>query len=109
MSALEKTHDLPDFVYFNHSIHVAKGMACAACHGHVNEMNVIWQDQTLYMAWCLQCHRHPENFINTSDQIYNPAAVALRDQGKLTQARQLVRDHKILSSGALTDCTTCHR
>ncbi len=104
-----RVHDLPDFVYFNHSIHVNKGMACASCHGHVNEMNVIWQDQTLYMAWCLQCHRHPENFINTKDQIYNPAAVALKDQGKLTQARQLVRDNRILSSGVLTDCTTCHR
>lgn len=104
-----RVHDLPDYVYFNHSIHVSKGVACASCHGRVNEMNVIWQDQTLYMAWCLQCHRHPENYLSGKDQVYNPAAVTLKDQGRLNEARQMVKDYHIQSSGVLTDCATCHR
>lgn len=104
-----RVHDLPDFVYFNHSIHVAKGIACVACHGRTNEMNLVWQTQTLYMAWCLDCHRHPENHVNTRDQVFNPDWVSLKDQGRLTEARQLVKDYRIQSSGVLTDCTTCHR
>ena len=107
--AWTRVHDLPDFVYFNHSIHVAKGMSCVACHGKLNEMNVVWQTQTLYMAWCLQCHRHPENFVNDRQEVFNPNWTSLKEQGRLTEARQLVKEYKIQSSGVLTDCTTCHR
>ena len=104
-----RVHDLPDFVYFNHSIHVNKGIGCTACHGHVNEMQLIWQDQTLYMSWCLQCHRHPENYIGPQSEVYNPQRVALKDQGKLDWAKQLVKDYHVQSSGVLTDRYTCHR
>ena len=52
-----RVHDLPDYVYFNHSIHVAKGVGCATCHGQVNEMPLTWKTQQLYMRWCLDCHR----------------------------------------------------
>ena len=104
-----KVNDLPDFVYFNHSIHVNKGIGCTACHGRVNEMQLTWQSQTLYMSWCLQCHRHPEKFIAPREQVFNPERVALKDEGKLDEARQLVRDYHVQSSGVLTDCATCHR
>ena len=104
-----RVHDLPDFVYFNHSIHVNKGIGCTACHGHVNEMQLIWQDQTLYMAWCLQCHRHPEKYIGPRSEVFDPQRVALKDQGKLDWAKQLVKDYHVQSSGVLTDCYTCHR
>ena len=104
-----RVHDLPDFVYFNHSIHVAKGMACTACHGRLNEMNLTWQTQSLYMAWCLDCHRHPENFINDRREVYNSDWTSLKSQGRLSEARQLVKDYRIQPSGVLTDCTTCHR
>lgn len=106
-----KVHDLPDFVYFNHSIHVNKGIGCTACHGRLNEMQLVWQTQTLYMAWCLQCHRHPENYIADQSEVYNPGRVAAKDdpaRGK-DWAKKLVKDYHIQSSGILTDCYTCHR
>src|SRR5574339_661895 len=53
-----RVHDLPDFVYFDHSIHVAKGIGCATCHGRVARMNLTWQESSLHMEWCLDCHRH---------------------------------------------------
>ena len=104
-----RVHDLPDFVYFNHSIHVSKGIGCTSCHGRENQMQLVWQDQTLYMSWCLQCHRHPEKYIAPRDQVFNPERVALKDEGKLDEARQLVKDYHVQSSGVLTDCNTCHR
>ncbi len=104
-----RVHDLPDFVYFNHSIHINKGMGCTSCHGSVNQMQLTWQNQTLYMAWCLQCHRHPEKYIADRKDAFNPQRVALKDEGKLDEARQLVKDYHVQSSGVLTDCYTCHR
>ena len=107
--AWNRVHDLPDFVYFNHSIHVNKGIGCTACHGNVAEMQLTWQNQSLYMAWCLQCHRHPEKFIANKKDTFNPERVALKDEGKIAEARQLVKDYHVQSSGVLTDCYTCHR
>ena len=104
-----RVHDLPDFVYFNHSIHVNKGIGCTACHGNVAEMQLTWQNQTLYMSWCLQCHRHPEKYIADNKNAFSTERVALKDEGKLDEAKQLVKDYHILSSGVLTDCYTCHR
>ena len=54
-----RVHDLPDFVYFNHSIHVYKGVGCTTCHGQVDRMPLMWQDKSLQMEWCLDCHRNP--------------------------------------------------
>ena len=76
-------------MYFNHSIHVNKGIGCTSCHGRENQMQLVWQDQTLYMSWCLQCHRHPEKYIAPRDQVFNPERVALKDEGRLDEARQL--------------------
>ena len=104
-----RVHDLPDFVYFNHSIHVNKGIGCVACHGRVNQMQLIWQDQTLYMAWCLQCHRHPEEHIAPREQVFSTQWTPLKDQGHADWARQLVKQYNVLPSGHLTDCATCHR
>ncbi len=107
--AWTKVHDLPDFVYFNHSIHVAKGVGCVACHGRTYQMNLVWQTQTLYMAWCLECHRHPKNFVNDRREVFNPNWTSLKDQGRLAEARQLVKDYRIAAPHVLTDCATCHR
>ncbi len=107
--AWNRVHDLPDFVYFNHSIHVNKGIGCTACHGNVAEMQLTWQNQTLYMAWCLQCHRHPEKFIADKKNNFSTERVALKDEEKIDEARQLVKDYHVQSSGVLTDCYTCHR
>src|SRR6267154_1749257 len=73
-----RVHDLPDFVYFNHSIHVNKGVGCESCHGRVDKMPLTWQESSLQMEWCLNCHRHPEKYVRPREFIttmgYQPAA-----------------------------------
>lgn len=98
-----KVHDLPDFVYFNHAIHVAKGIGCASCHGRVDHMNLTWQENSLHMEWCLQCHRNPEQFVRPRSQVFNMEWTA-EDQSTLGPT--LVAEHKIESRD---DCTVCHR
>ena len=68
-----KVHDLPDFVYFSHEIHVNKGIGCSSCHGRVDEMPIMYQQNTLQMEWCLNCHRHPAANIRPTSEIYNMA------------------------------------
>ena len=72
-----RVHDLPDFVYFNHSIHVKKGMGCETCHGRVDEMPLMLQQNSLQMEWCLNCHRAPENYVRPRSEI-TPWAIARR-------------------------------
>ena len=67
----QRVHDLPEFAYFNHSIHVAKGVGCSTCHGQIDEMPAVYQENTLQMEWCLSCHREPEKFIRPKSEIYN--------------------------------------
>ena len=64
-------HRTPDYVYYNHSAHVNRGISCASCHGQVNHMPVVYHAKPHSMAWCLECHRHPENFLRPEDQIIN--------------------------------------
>jgi hypothetical protein len=68
-----KVHDLPDFVYFNHSIHVNKGIGCASCHGRVDEMPLMYMQNSLQMEWCLDCHRNPAKNLRPTSEIYNMA------------------------------------
>ena len=65
-----RVHDLPDFVYFNHSVHVAKGVGCATCHGRVDRMPLMLQENTLQMEWCLDCHRNPEKYVRPRDAVF---------------------------------------
>ena len=65
-----RVHDLPDFVYFNHSIHVNKGVGCTTCHGQVDRMPLMWQEQSLQMEWCLDCHRNPEQYVRPRDAVF---------------------------------------
>jgi hypothetical protein len=104
-----RVHDLPDFVYFDHSIHINKGIGCAACHGRVNEMHLTWQTRTLYMSWCLECHRQPEKFIAPRERVFRTDWVPLSDQNEGDRALALVKDYKIKPPAHLTDCYTCHR
>lgn len=67
----ERVHDLPDFVYFNHSVHVAKGIGCSECHGQVDEMPLTLQVASLDMQWCLQCHRDPVDRVRPRDEVFN--------------------------------------
>jgi hypothetical protein len=68
-----KVHDLPDYVYFNHEIHVNKGIGCATCHGRVDEMPLMYEQNTLQMEWCLDCHRNPSKNLRPTSEIYNMA------------------------------------
>ena len=71
--AWTKVHDLPDFAYFNHSIHVNKGIGCSSCHGRVDEMPLMYAQNTLQMEWCLDCHRNPAKNLRPTAQVYNMA------------------------------------
>src|SRR5437867_1322998 len=66
-----RVHDLPDYAYFNHSIHVNKGVGCSTCHGRVDQMPIAYQASTLQMEWCLGCHRNPERFVRPAAKVFN--------------------------------------
>src|SRR5579884_3425507 len=69
--AWERVHNLPGFVYFDHSIHIAKGVGCASCHGPINEMPLTWQHGSLLMEWCLDCHRHPAEHVRPRELVFD--------------------------------------
>lgn len=104
----EKVNKVPDFVYFNHSIHVNKGVGCATCHGQINQMPVVWKNQAFYMGWCLNCHRNPQNYVRPREEVYNmDYAITPAEQAVL--GPQLVAQYGIASSAQLTNCWVCHR
>ncbi len=102
-----RVHDLPDFVYFNHSIHVRQGVGCATCHGRVDQMPLVYQASSLQMSWCLDCHRNPAEYVRPRDQVYNMAWERPADDPGL--GARLVQEYKIGSVDQLTSCSTCHR
>jgi hypothetical protein len=99
-----RVHNLAEFVYFDHSIHVKKGVGCATCHGRVDEMPLMTQVASLQMEWCLECHRNPERFVRPRDQVFNMSYEPPDDQETL--GAELVREYGIRR---LTSCSTCHR
>jgi hypothetical protein len=102
-----RVHNLPDFVYFHHGIHIQKGVGCASCHGRVDLMPITWKDQPMTMSWCLECHRHPERHLRERRDILRmDYAPSERDQ--LALGRELVaRNH--IETDRLTNCSVCHR
>jgi hypothetical protein len=106
----ERVHDLPDYVYFNHSIHVAKGVGCSSCHGQIDDMPAVHQVNTLQMEWCLSCHREPERFLRPKSEIYNQSYPNENTTPELLElGRQLAKDYKVRGNDMLTSCSTCHR
>jgi hypothetical protein len=101
-----RVHVLPDYVYFDHSIHVAKGVGCSTCHGAVDLMPLMRQVQPLTMGWCLDCHRHPEDHLRPKDAVFDMAWTPPSDQ--TTRGRQLMTQYHI-NPTHLTDCSKCHR
>lgn len=99
-----RVHDLPDFAYFNHSVHVKKGMGCSTCHGRVDRMPLVYQENSLQMEWCLECHRNPERFVRPREAVYQMDYEPPANQEEL--GRKLVEEYQIQS---LTSCSTCHR
>jgi hypothetical protein len=122
-----RVHDLPDFVYFNHGIHVNKGVGCASCHGRVDQMPAVYQAASLQMEWCLSCHRQPERFLRPKERItdmgYNidedkAEGVAASPSNALGEnvaesrvklGLKLKSDYRIRAAAQITSCSTCHR
>jgi hypothetical protein len=102
-----RVHDLPDFAYFDHSIHVNKGVGCETCHGRVDRMPLMWQEASLQMSWCLDCHRRPEAFLRPREHIYTMGYEPPANQ--LEFGRNLAIQYKIQDERTLTSCSTCHR
>ena len=105
-----KVHDQPDFVFFNHSAHINHGVGCVTCHGRIDQMEVVHQDKSLSMAWCLECHRNPAPHLRPRSEITNMEW----DAGQIGESQsdlgvKLMQDYKIHSSNILTNCTACHR
>jgi hypothetical protein len=101
-----RVHDLPDYAYFNHSIHIAKGVGCSTCHGRVDLMPLTWKAQTLHMRWCLECHREPEKFIRPREEVFNMNYLPKKPQEIL--GPELVEKYHI-PGRRITNCSTCHR
>jgi hypothetical protein len=99
-----RVHDLPDFVYFNHSIHVKKGVGCETCHGRVDRMPLMYQQSSLQMEWCIDCHRNPEKYVRPRSEITTMGYKPPVPQEVL--GPQLVKEYGIHGN---VSCSTCHR
>ncbi|ALK96582.1 cytochrome C [Massilia sp. WF1] len=101
-----RVHDLPDFVYFQHDIHINKGVACVECHGRVDQMPLTWRTASLEMQWCLGCHRNAPQHIRPLSKV-----LSMAPQRPLSpeEVRQLTRLYHLRDRNALTNCSTCHR
>lgn len=102
-----RVHDLPDFVYFNHSIHVKKGVGCETCHGRVDRMPLMMQQSSLQMEWCLDCHRDPAKYVRPRDQVFTMGYQPAVSQAEI--GPQLVREYNIAGPTHMTSCSVCHR
>lgn len=102
-----RVNDLPDFVYFNHQIHVRQGVGCATCHGRVDKMPLMYQAQPLLMGWCLECHRAPEKFIRPREEVFNMAYEPPANQLELGE--RLKKEYQISGVEHMTSCSVCHR
>ena len=103
----KRVNRLPDYVYYNHSIHITKGIGCSTCHGPVNEMQLTYRANAFEMQFCLNCHRNPERYVRPQDKIWDMEWSPPPDQDKI--GPELVAQNHIRGAGQLTDCSICHR
>jgi hypothetical protein len=116
-----KVHNVPHYTYFNHSIHVAKGVGCVSCHGRIDEMNLVFQSKTLLMEWCLDCHRAPEKHLRPKSEVFNlnwkpeegatdvDGQVFAPGSGQLEIGRELKQKYQVRGESVITNCSICHR
>ncbi len=102
-----RVNDLPDYVYFNHSIHIHSGIGCTECHGRVDKMPLTWQAQPLTMEWCLGCHRHVERYIRPRDRVFAMDYEHPADQ--VAEGKKLMQAYHIKPVRDITSCSICHR
>jgi len=105
--AWTRVNNLPGFVYFDHSIHINRGVGCETCHGRVDLMPLTWKAQPLQMEWCLDCHRQPERFLRPRKYVFTMGYQPPIDQ--IAIGEKLAKDYHIRSTWLLTSCSTCHR
>jgi hypothetical protein len=100
-----RVYTLPDYVYFDHSIHIAKGVGCTECHGPIGDMAMTWKAETLYMSWCLSCHRDPAPHLRPKNEVFNPHwhRTASTPPGQVLMAAYGIHTQD------LSDCGICHR
>jgi hypothetical protein len=103
----QRVYNLPGFTYFDHSIHINKGVGCSTCHGQVDQMPLTHQEPSLLMEWCLDCHRGPERHLRPRAEVFNMKWQAPDNQLEL--GRQLAKDYKLRDTGYLVTCSVCHR
>ncbi len=99
-------HSVPDFVFFNHAVHVNRGVSCVECHGKVNEMEVVSHEKSMSMGFCLECHRNPATRVREPNDIFNLNSPTIADKAGLQAGQKFVHDWKI---NPPQSCTGCHR
>jgi hypothetical protein len=115
-----KVHNVPHYTYFNHSIHVAKGVGCYSCHDRIDQMPLVFQSKTLLMEWCIACHRNPEPHLRPKSEIYNlgwkpsdgatnPATGQPYPTSQAELGRLLKEEYHVRDAQTLTNCSICHR
>jgi hypothetical protein len=102
-----RLHDLPDFVYFNHGIHVKKGVGCVECHGRIDLMPLTFKDKPMTMEWCLECHRYPERHVRPQSEIFNMEYKHPSDSQQVAGVPLVEQYH--IPVDRLTNCSVCHR
>ncbi len=102
-----RVNNLPDFVYFNHDIHVAKGVGCSTCHGRVDQMRLTSAAATLQMEWCLNCHREPQRYLRPRSEIFNMEWTPPADQ--LDRGAELAGLYHVANPQLMQNCSVCHR
>ena len=102
-----RVNRVPDYVYYNHSIHITKGIGCSTCHGAVDQMQLTYRANSFRMEFCISCHRAPENYVRPQEQIWNMEWEPPANQAAVGAA--LVKDYHIAGPQRMTDCSLCHR
>jgi len=105
--AWNRVNSVPGYVYFNHSIHLGKGVGCTTCHGPVDRMPLMYQAASLQMRWCLDCHRDPAKYLRPREEVFSVTYRPPANQGRLGQ--ELAERYHIRDEQTLTNCSTCHR
>jgi hypothetical protein len=104
-----RVYDLPNFVYFNHQIHIRQGVGCNVCHGPVDKMPLMYQATSLLMEFCLDCHRAPEKYLRPRSEVFNMNYEVPAGTTQLELGLKLKREYKVSNATHMTSCSVCHR
>lgn len=104
-----RVHDMPDYVFFNHSAHVNNGIGCSSCHGRVDQMDGMWKNEPMTMGWCLECHRDPEARLRPVSEVFNMAYQAPTEKAEQRELGAALVEAYHIDTDKLIQCSTCHR